>query len=677
MQHRSRIDQAGVKKTAQASKMSRQLLGFIDDTKAWQANLIDSLYENNWQPRSSHDVELFSTQLYHGARSDQERLNQQRLYALLRFDEIADRHEAIPEAHQRTFEWVFSTASLPKQAFRPTIDDSELITSLQWSNFTDWLNGDRNLYWITGKPGSGKSTLMKYLFNDRRTVSAANTWNKTNELISCGFFFWNSGTIMQMSRMGLLQTLLHQCLRNREDLIPELFPNRWSRQKLFGSDTRPWTWSELSSALRTLVSRKDLSFLVFIDGLDEFDGNPQGLVSLVLDLPKVAAGRMKLCVASRPWLVFEESFQEIPSLRMEDLTWGDIQLYVEENMRRSSRWNELQLYMPEESSKITSEITDKAVGVFLWVRLVVTSLLDGLRDGDTIDDLWQRIGELPSTLEELFQKILKGLSPEYFIQGCEMFQLAVTAADPLTLLDLSLALENPKTAIGAPVRMLDASELQFRAETMRRRVISRSKGLLETPTAASSKHNAKVGYLHRTVKDFFKSTDAWEYIRAGAPKFDASLMLALSFLRQVKISGSGMKFEACIWDHFWRSFANCIHHTRGVQRNDTGLAIAIIDVLKLAGDEYWQDQWSSNTLFEKLVKTSTTRTTRDDWINIIAQCPMEGISTGTFRPERQLPHWVNSVHLANIYNRDIGHELQGRHAHSSSARLLSLQSFTK
>jgi hypothetical protein len=56
-------------------------------------------------------------------------------------------------------------------------------------------------------------------------------------------------------------------------------------------------------------------------------------------------------------------------------------------------------------------------------------LLNGLRDGDSIDDLWSRLSVLPSDLEDLFKKILDHLNPEYFVQACELFQLVLFAFD--------------------------------------------------------------------------------------------------------------------------------------------------------------------------------------------------------------------------------------------------------
>jgi hypothetical protein len=555
--------------------MSRSLFGFINETKAWQADLVDTLYSNKWQPDNPHDTQLFARQLVHGALIDREQLSVQYIYHLLRFHDIAERHATIANAHKKTFDWIFHHKRLTIESTGPVPPE---IADEQ-SSFMDWLLGDQSLYWITGKPGSGKSTLMKYLFDDKRTLDSARCWSKGNELIAAGFFFWNSGTSMQMSRMGLLQALLHQCLKGHNELIPTIFPTRWTNYTVFGGDARPFTWLELTNALKILISMERFNFLLFIDGLDEFDGPPSEIGSLVLELSRISPKTIKLCVSSRPWLVFEESFRHIPFLRMEDLTRRDIQLYVEDNMRQSSRWNELQDFMPNEAAKIVSEITDKAVGVFLWVVLVVTSLLNGLRDGDSIDDLWSRLSVLPSDLEDLFKKILDHLNPEYFVQACELFQLVLFAFEPPTLLNLSLALDSYTSAIKAPLGQLRKEERSFRAKTMRRRIMSRCKGLLESPRVRMDSERAKVEYLHRTVRDFFKTDDAWTYIRSGAPGVNAPLHLAASYLWSTKM--------AVTPEEFWNSAALCIEYARACAKESGSAPIEILDEFIRAGDEYW------------------------------------------------------------------------------------------
>ncbi|KAF2849507.1 hypothetical protein T440DRAFT_555812 [Plenodomus tracheiphilus IPT5] len=566
-------------------RMSERLLGFIANARSWQADLIDTLHSSKWQPSNEIDTERFAHQLKIGAGIDTQRFNQQRIHQLLRFDEITERHETIADAHRETFRWVYyqdhEEIATSADADSPAASPSDR----QYNSFSDWLSGTGTMYWITGKPGSGKSTLMKYLADEPETLRLAKAWSGANQFIVARYFFWNSGTKMQMSKMGLLQTLLYQSLLGRERLIPSLFANRWTNYTLFGADVRPWTWSELTHALSSLFAIEDQRLLLFIDGLDEFESDPSDLVALILSWTKLSRHGVKMCVSSRPWLIFEESFKGIPWLRMEDLTRLDIQRYVEQNMAASSQWLDLQDYMQEETSKIIAEITEKAVGVFLWVTLVVSSLVEGLRDGDSIEDLWQRLSALPSRLEALFQSILSALNPEYFAQSCQLFQLVLTAFEPPTLLEMVFAQEGVNVAIEARLGRPDPKRLTYSTEMMRRRIASRSKGLLEAPKFPVDGETAKVEYLHRTVRDFFQGPEAWTYIRSGASDYDAPLLLAASSLRMAKMTPQ--VHRASVFDQFWRASAACIEYAR--KREDThGTApMNILNELEMTGHVYW------------------------------------------------------------------------------------------
>jgi len=60
------------------------------------------------------------------------------------------------------------------------------------------------------------------------------------------------------------------------------------------------------SRVQKSLSNKSQRFFFFIDGLDEFDGNCTELVDFVLE--HSARSNVKMCVASRPWLEFEDAF---------------------------------------------------------------------------------------------------------------------------------------------------------------------------------------------------------------------------------------------------------------------------------------------------------------------------------------------------------------------------------
>ncbi|KAK1635619.1 hypothetical protein BDP81DRAFT_450488 [Colletotrichum phormii] len=82
----------------------------------------------------------------------------------LYFRSMPARHHGIAEAHQKTFNWVFGRTGLQRAA------------AVHVSNLTDWLELGKGIYWISGKAGSGKSTLMKHLGDHSRTAELLSTW---------------------------------------------------------------------------------------------------------------------------------------------------------------------------------------------------------------------------------------------------------------------------------------------------------------------------------------------------------------------------------------------------------------------------------------------------------------------------------------------------------------------
>jgi hypothetical protein len=67
--------------------------------------------------------------------------------------------------------------------------------------------------WIKGNPGSGKSTLMKFLFEEAKL----NTKGDSSQ-ITLSFFFLAQGTVEEKSTTGLYRSLLHQLFEKAVEL---------------------------------------------------------------------------------------------------------------------------------------------------------------------------------------------------------------------------------------------------------------------------------------------------------------------------------------------------------------------------------------------------------------------------------------------------------------------------
>ena len=158
----------------------------------------------------------------------------------LHFRSIVERRTAISKAHQRTFEWIY---------------DDRVSKTSSWDNLHEWLRAGRGCYWINGKAGSGKSTVMKYVLENQRTTKALQEWSCSSELVVAPFFFWYAGTPLQKSQIGLLRALLLDVLNPRPHLVPVLFPDLYrsiiSKRSLA---TIELTYNELRSAFLALCS---------------------------------------------------------------------------------------------------------------------------------------------------------------------------------------------------------------------------------------------------------------------------------------------------------------------------------------------------------------------------------------------------------------------------------------
>ena len=161
-----------------------------------------------------------------------------------------ERCQRIAKAHCETFDWIFKVGSAAPISDRLQNE----------CNFASWLSHGAGLYWISGKPGSGKSTLMKYISRDVRTRQCLDVWAGSSNLITASFYFWNAGSRVQRSLLGLLRTLFFKILTANPALIAELFPWRWRVSQRYEASVHDWAEHEFLEALRVLKTRVAPSF---------------------------------------------------------------------------------------------------------------------------------------------------------------------------------------------------------------------------------------------------------------------------------------------------------------------------------------------------------------------------------------------------------------------------------
>lgn len=490
--------------------------------------------------------------------------SEQCLLNSLHFEGLRHRQDNVASAHKSTLQWLL-TDFPPKQYSGPPPE------------LASWLRDGHGIYWVRGKPGSGKSTLMRFLCENEGTNSLLRDWSQSKKLVIAPYFFWSPGTKLQRSQKGLLQSLLYEVLQRCPELISKVYKDPERTHYRFPEED--WSFSELKTAFSQLKKQKDVSarFCFFIDGLDEYDGESQegtydDLIQTIEDFVK--SPDIKVCLSSRPWNVFRDAFGCYPSLALENLNRDDIDSYVRSTLVEDQRF----VRLCKENTfyqELVEEIVEKAQGVFLWVYLVVRSLRKGLVNSDTVEILRERVRSLPSDLKAFFCQILDSVDDVYKIQTARTFKVILACHRPFPLVGLACLDEDD--CLGVNTKIVNEEPLKKRTviaihEEMRRRLDGQCRGLLEVTTACSKSNpfdttrrlffGERIEFLHRTVRDFLESKEMEHIFAPLKPCFDVQLMLCNIYLQLAKIAPrSSFRSDCC------DALAQVMIYAREVERN--------------------------------------------------------------------------------------------------------------
>ncbi|KAI1129080.1 hypothetical protein F5Y10DRAFT_264542 [Nemania abortiva] len=448
--------------------------------------------------------------------SKHEITNEQTIIRSLNFERRPVRHSSIAKTQKKTFKWIFQ----PYQA--------------NGTKFAHWLEHGDGVFWVSGKPGSGKSILMKYIIGKGRTADLLSRWSKSRQIIIASHFFWSPGTEMQKSQQGLLQSLLYDIFRQCPDLTKYACVKRWAN-KAKGEDMKaPWSCPELREALRSIANVKQIpvKFCIFIDALDEYNGDHTELCEAIQDLAK--SSHIKFCVSSRPWNVFVEAFGTTSTrLYVHELTRNDIENFSKDRLQSHPRWCSVSSN-PLEAQWLIEEITSRACGVFLWAFLVTKQLREGMTNRDRFSDLRRRLESFPVELGALFRHILESVEPFYHSSMATSLEITMVATDPLDVRIYEfhdLDLDDKDYIVKLPLSPISPEEYIKIQDDVTWRLNSRCCGLLEVDV-----YN-RVNFLHRTVRDFLRTHEMSDFLRVKGPRgFNSKLCLLKAHIAVMKRS---------------------------------------------------------------------------------------------------------------------------------------------
>lgn len=393
---------------------------------------------------------------------------------------------------------------------------------------------------------------MRLICEDQRSMQYLRTWSAHLPLELVKFYFWNAGVVDQRSQTGLFRSLLYEILSKHRDLIQSAFPAEWdkvynelsSEYNREGRYIQLWSLSKLRKAFAELINQARSRFRIcfFLDGLDEYDGDHAELATFFRDLSS-QNNHLKLCISSRPWPVFDDIFEHAPGLKLQDLTRPDIKLYVEDHLAKNKWMLQLQEEEPTNTSDIIEEIVQRACGVFLWVKLVVKSLMNGLTNRDDVSRLRERLEALQTDLEMLYGYMLDSIDNIYRRDASAMFQMVRFCLTcpmkhrPFGIPDLYQALTvNFKSTMDTEIKHSDESMKEVlkrykQYERLETSLKASCKGLLEVPSTAA--RNAAtipfppITYLHRTVIDYLDRPEVLQKLLAQTTGAEPSPQVAL------------------------------------------------------------------------------------------------------------------------------------------------------
>jgi ankyrin repeat protein len=371
--------------------------------------------------------------------------------------------------------------------------------------YIDWLerrniSKHKGLLWIKGKPGSGKSVMMKQMLMQA----------ETNQLSASviNFFFNARGTAAERKPIGLFRSLLHQLFRRQRPLLANFLPKfRTKRDTLKAG----WEWQEgeLSEYLSDVVTSAQVSsMIVFIDALDECE-HESDIRRLVMFFSKLTSSavssncKLNVCMSSRHYPHISISGCE--EIFMERWNTPDILKYVESELRLEDVMGRT----------FQEEVSEKASGVFLWVVLVVASLVKEKDEGRTVREMRQTLKAVPEELHQIFTGYFKTVSARDRLKTLKLMELVLFAQRPLTIMELNCALafsaELPHKSHRSWQNSDDYADSERQIE---RRFRTLSKGLLEFKDLSASTFDRYHGderdastrcvvqFIHESIRDF-------------------------------------------------------------------------------------------------------------------------------------------------------------------------------
>jgi hypothetical protein len=374
---------------------------------------------------------------------------------------------------------------------------------LEHKAYKSWIDAQHGLLWVKGKPGSGKSTLMKRIYKGDATQAD----------VRLSFFFHRRGVPLQQTFIGMLRTMSHQ-------LIAQCAPARaifragYNDKKIFGHYGEDWDWrdTELRILLKSAlgVATKSHVISIFIDALDEAgEISAESIINYVYEVHEEfqhSARQTRICFSCRHYPILSRNIGY--EVCMEKQNEADISSCVHRELSEKIQKGQ-RLSWQDDLRALQSQIASSAHGIFLWAGLIVPLVAKDYNKGKSLKHVLEMLHKAPPDLESIYKHILTTLiDAEDREDSLHLMQWICLAKKPLSLTELRYALALDDSAIHEFQNSVQESEGFVEDDAqMKQLITSLSGGLVEV-----TDHNNSnvVQFIHQSVNDWLlKGGFAW------------------------------------------------------------------------------------------------------------------------------------------------------------------------
>jgi hypothetical protein len=238
---------------------------------------------------------------------------------------------------------------------------------------------------------------------------------------------------MKTELEGFFCSTLHQSLTRLSSTKDDGF-TKWKRKDSPINTGWTWTVKELKSIFVNTVIRSAVNITMFVDALDECESptdarKPMDLLTNTHHHQYAEQPRLKTCVPCQhyPNVGVSEPLQ----VTVENANRDDITRYVMMTLRR--------LHV-DLSDDLTTQITSRSNGMFLWAFLLIGKIQEALDDGEPREVLKVIIDRAPPHLEQDFKGLINSIPVNERERSSRILLWTLLARRPLSISKLFHAL---------------------------------------------------------------------------------------------------------------------------------------------------------------------------------------------------------------------------------------------